>query len=122
MIRVKRIYDRPEETDGKRFLVDRLWPRGISKEKAELDGWVKEVAPSDDLRRWFGHDPVKWEEFAVRYVGELEKNSEHWKYIFEEARAGDVTLLYAAHDHEHNNAVVLKNFLDGVVSKHEVAR
>jgi uncharacterized protein YeaO (DUF488 family) len=111
MIKTKRIYDEPEPGDGVRLLVDRLWPRGLSKEKAAVDHWLKEIAPSDELRRWFGHDPEKWQEFRERYRRELEAQAPLLKEIAQQARKETVTLLYAAHDEEHNNAVVLKELL-----------
>ena len=112
MVRVKRVYESVEAGDGKRFLVERLWPRGMKKEALEMDEWMKDVAPSDELRHWFGHDPAKWEEFRHRYTAELEENRDFWKPLLAEARHGTVTLLYSAHDQEHNNAVALKAFLD----------
>ncbi len=111
MIRIKRVYDDPEDNDGKRYLVDRLWPRGIKKEDLTIEDWVKEAAPSSDLRKWFGHDAQKWTEFAKAYQEELEKN-DAWTPIAEAAREGDVTLLYSARDRDHNQAVVLKSFLE----------
>lgn len=111
MIRVKRAYEPYEQSDGPRFLVDRLWPRGLKKENLQLDGWLKDVAPSDALRRWFGHEPDKWEEFCRRYDAELEVNSEAWRPLLDIARKQHITLLYSAHDNEHNNAVVLRLFL-----------
>lgn len=113
MIQIKRVYDPADISDGKRFLVDRLWPRGIKKENLLLDAWLKEAAPSDGLRHWFGHDPAKWEDFKSRYIAELEKNISSWKPLLDEALHGTVTLIYSAHDQEHNNALVLKIFLDG---------
>ncbi len=113
MIRLKRVYEAFAEDDGKRFLVERLWPRGVKKEDLKMAGWLKDVAPSDVLRRWFGHDPVKWDEFLLRYAAELEGNADSWKPLPEEARHGTVTLLYSAHDLEHNNAVALRAFLEG---------
>ncbi|MDD2899451.1 MAG: DUF488 domain-containing protein [Desulfuromonadaceae bacterium] len=113
MIRIKRVYDKNGPDDGFRFLVDRLWPRGIKKENLLLDGWLKEVAPSDELRRWFGHDLAKWEEFCRRYFAELESNSEAWRPLLDVSIKNDVTLLYSAHDTEHNNAVALRLFLNG---------
>lgn len=110
VIKTKRVYDKPEASDGSRFLVDRIWPRGIKKDKLALDGWLKDVAPSDDLRRWFGHDPRKWQEFRRRYFEELRGRPEVWAPLFEKARESDVTLLYAARD-ELNNATALKEFL-----------
>ena len=112
MIRVKRVYDQLVPDDGSRFLVDRLWPRGIRKENLPMDGWLKDVAPSDALRRWFGHDPARWEEFCRRYDAELEAGSESWRPLLDMARKQDITLLYSAHDTEHNNAVALRLFLE----------
>ncbi len=112
MIKVKRIYGHAEPGDGKRFLVDRLWPRGTKKESLKLDGWLKEVAPSDELRRWFAHDPQKWQEFQERYFDELDARPEAWHPLVEAARVGDITLLYGASDTEHNNAVALKAYLE----------
>lgn len=110
MITIKRVYDRPEPTDGTRFLVERLWPRGMKKDTLRLDGWLKEVAPSDALRRWFGHDPAKWQEFQRRYFAELDSKPEAWQPILKAAQRGNVTLLYSARDTEHNNAVALKAY------------
>jgi uncharacterized protein YeaO (DUF488 family) len=112
MIRIKRVYDPPEADDGRRYLVERLWPRGMKKEVVRMDGWLKDVAPSDALRRWFGHDPCRWEEFKRRYVSELEENHETWKPLLDEAGQGTITLIYSARDREHNNALALKEFLE----------
>lgn len=112
MIKLKRIYDPPTPDDGTRVLVDRLWPRGIAKDEARLDDWLKEIAPSDALRKWFGHDPAKWEEFRERYRRDLETKAELLDGLRKLAVEGTVTLLYAAKDEEHNNAVVLKELLD----------
>ncbi|QWV95524.1 DUF488 domain-containing protein [Geomonas oryzisoli] len=112
MVRLKRIYDEPAAQDGVRVLVDRLWPRGLSKDKAQLDRWDKELAPSDQLRRWFGHDPEKWLEFRERYCKELAGQGALLKDLAELAARGTLTLLYAAKDEEHNNAVVLKELLE----------
>lgn len=112
MLRVKRVYDQREPGDGLRFLVDRLWPRGMNKEALGLDGWLKELAPSDGLRHWFGHDPARWDEFCRRYHAELEENATSWQPLLETARTQVVTLLFAAHDLEHNNAVALRSFLE----------
>lgn len=112
MIKVKRVYELPAPEDGKRFLVERLWPRGLKKEELQLDGWLKEVAPSDALRKWFGHEPKKWEEFQRRYFHELEAKPEAWQPLLEAARHGDVTLLFSAKDESHNNAVALRRFLE----------
>lgn len=111
MIRIKRIYDAPSAHDGKRILVDRLWPRGLKKDESAIDEWMKELAPSDDLRKWFSHDPSKWLEFKKRYKKELEAKSELLGELKGYTRHGTVTLLYAAKDMEHNNAVALKEFL-----------
>lgn len=111
MIQVKRVYESPTKEDGARFLVDRLWPRGLKKEALQLQGWVKETAPSDALRRWFGHDPKKWAEFQRRYFAELECRPETWKPLLGAARKGVVTLLYSAKDSKHNNAVALRDYL-----------
>jgi uncharacterized protein YeaO (DUF488 family) len=112
MIQVKRAYDPAGPDDGARFLVDRLWPRGIKREALKLDGWLKDVAPSDGLRRWFGHDPVKWDEFRQRYFTELDSKPEAWQPISQAARQGNVTLLFGARDVEHNNAAALKAYLE----------
>jgi uncharacterized protein YeaO (DUF488 family) len=112
MLKVKRVYEAVEKSDGARFLVERLWPRGMKKEDLKMDAWLKDVAPSDNLRRWFGHDPLKWSEFQKRYWAELAGNPNAWKPILEAAERGGVTLLYSARDTEHNNALVLKSFLE----------
>jgi uncharacterized protein YeaO (DUF488 family) len=112
LLKTKRVYESAEVSDGVRFLVDRLWPRGIKKEKLEMKAWLKDVAPSPELRKWFAHDPDKWQEFERRYRAELEANSNAWKPILEAAKQGDVTLLYSARDTEHNSALLLKTFLE----------
>ena len=117
MVRVKRVYLPAVKTDGQRFLVDRLWPRGVKKEKARLAGWIREVAPSDALRKWFGHDPSKWVEFQKRYRKQLSVQSSSLKPLLEAARKGNVTLLFAAKDEEYNNAVVLRAFLEARLKK-----
>ncbi len=111
MIRIKRIYEPPAAADGRRVLVDRLWPRGMSKDEAKVDEWLKEISPSAELRTWFGHDPAKWKEFRTRYREELKHQGELLDRLRTEARTGTVTLLFAAKDEEHNNAVVLKELL-----------
>jgi uncharacterized protein YeaO (DUF488 family) len=111
MVKIKRIYDPVSSDDGKRILIDRLWPRGIKKEKANIDEWLRDVAPSDDLRKWFSHDPSKYQEFKKRYVKELEKKSELLERIKKEAKKETVTLLFSAKDTEHNNATALKEIL-----------
>jgi uncharacterized protein YeaO (DUF488 family) len=113
MIRIKRIYEQAAEEDGFRILVDRLWPRGLSKEKAQVDLWLKEVAPSGELRKWFSHDPAKWAEFKEKYEKELAAKQELLKEIRRiEEEKGTVTLLYSARDVEHNNAVALQAVLE----------
>ncbi|MEN6441598.1 MAG: DUF488 domain-containing protein [Syntrophobacter sp.] len=111
MIKVKRVYEPPVADDGTRFLVERLWPRGMRKEALHVEGWLKDVAPSSALRRWFGHDPAKWAEFQNRYLAELDGEPDAIQPIVEAAGRGNVTLLYSAHDTEHNSAVVLKKYL-----------
>ena len=108
MIKVKRVYDPSGSGDGTRFLVERFWPRGMRKESLHMEAWLKDVAPSDSLRRWFGHDPAKWIEFRDRYFAELEGEPDAIQPIVEAAGKGNVTLLYSAHDTEHNNAAALK--------------
>lgn len=112
MIRVKRIHDRPGPEDGTRVLVDGIWPRGIGKGEAGVDLWLREIAPSKELRRWFAHDPVRFEEFCRRYWAELDAKPEVVARLAELVREGDVTLLFAARDREHNNAVALLRYLE----------
>jgi uncharacterized protein YeaO (DUF488 family) len=112
-IQIRRVYEPPAPEDGARLLVDRLWPRGVSKEKLHLAGWLKEIAPSRPLRLWFDHDPARWNEFQRRYFAELEAHPKAWQPILQAARDGRVTLLFAAKDLEHNNAIALKAFLEG---------
>jgi uncharacterized protein YeaO (DUF488 family) len=119
MIQIKKVYDPPDRHDGIRYLVERLWPRGMKKERLQIDGWLKDLAPSDALRKWFGHDPAKWEEFRRRYVAELERNRDTWKPILDVARKGTVTLIYSAHDQEHNSALALKAFLEERLTRSE---
>jgi uncharacterized protein YeaO (DUF488 family) len=111
-IQIKRAYDDPAEADGARILVDRLWPRGISKKSAKIDLWMKEVAPSTALRKWFGHDPDKWKEFQKRYRKELDSNDRVVAQLNEHFGKRTVTLVYSAKDTEHNQAVVLKDYLE----------
>ncbi|GBQ37030.1 DUF488 domain-containing protein [Gluconacetobacter azotocaptans] len=113
-IRVRRIYDPPEAGDGARVLVDRLWPRGVGKDRAHLTLWLKDVAPSGELRKWFGHDPAKWNDFQQRYRAELDANASAVGQVMTLARQGPVTLLYAARDTQHNEAVVLAAYLRGL--------
>lgn len=110
-LRLKRAYESPAPDDGMRILVDRLWPRGVSKEQAALDDWMKEIAPSTELRKWFGHDPTRWVEFQRRYRVELKRNAADLDRIRELAKKQVVTLVYSAHDEQHNDAVVLRDVL-----------
>jgi uncharacterized protein YeaO (DUF488 family) len=110
-IQLKRVYEKPEPADGTRILVDRLWPRGLTKEKAAIDIWLKNVAPSAELRKWFGHDPKKWRGFRSRYHTELKQRGDQLQLIKSKAKGGRVTLIYGARDQEHNEAVVLKQLL-----------
>ena len=112
MIKAKRVYDRPEAGDGDRFLVDRLWPRGIKRDALHLTDWLKEAAPSDSLRKWFGHDPEKWEEFRRRSFAELDRKLDAMRPLLVAANRGHVTLLFGAKDIRLNNAVVLKEYLE----------
>ncbi len=113
MIWVKRVYDPPDKHDGFRILVDRIWPRGLAKERAAVDLWLKDLAPTGALRKWFGHDPKRWLQFQERYHRELGEHAGQLDEIRAHARKGDVTLLYAAKDTEHNNAVALREYLAG---------
>ena len=112
MIRVKRVYEPLEKSDGLRFLVDHLWPRGLKKEAVRVERWLKSVSPSDELRSWFGHEPAKWKEFQRRYFSELNEQPETWEPLLETARERNITLVYSARDPEHNNAVALKSYLE----------
>jgi len=114
MVRLKRVYGPAGEEDGERFLVERLWPRGVSRGDARLTGWVKELAPSPALRKWFGHDPKRWDEFQKRYRAELREHDKRplLAELAAKAKRGDITLVFAARDEEHNSAVVLKRVLE----------
>ncbi len=112
MIQLKRAYDKPSGTDGARYLVERLWPRGVKKSSLPIVAWLKDVAPSTELRKWFSHDPARWLEFRKRYYAELKLLPEAWMPLVEAARKGTVTLIYSSHDEVHNNAVALKEFLE----------
>lgn len=112
-INIKRVYEKPDKRDGKRILVDRLWPRGLTKEKADIDIWLKELAPSTALREWFNHDPDKWQEFQKRYRQELRNNKEQVSILKRYLEKGAVTLVYGAKDEKHNDALVLKEWLNG---------
>jgi uncharacterized protein YeaO (DUF488 family) len=111
-IRLKRVYEEPAPDDGARFLVERLWPRGVRKTGLEMESWQKDVGPSDELRKWFAHDPEKWEEFQARYFAELDARPEAWGPILAAAADDPVTLLYSSKDTEHNNAVALQRYLE----------
>jgi uncharacterized protein YeaO (DUF488 family) len=111
VIKIKRVYENAGPADGTRVLVERLWPRGMRKEELALNSWIKDVAPSTDLRRWFSHDPAKWEEFRRRYFAELDAHVTAWQPLLEAARKGNLTLLYSSRDTEHNNAVALTEYL-----------
>ena len=113
MIQLKRVYESRGNNDGKKFLVERLWPRGVKKTALADAVWLKDVAPSTELRKWFGHDPKKWAKFQRRYQIELKQHEEGLEPILQAARHGTVTLLYSSHDTEHNNAVVLREYLEG---------
>ncbi len=116
MIVVKRVYEAASHEDGQRFLVDRLWPRGIKKDELEMEGWSKDVAPSNELRKWFNHDPAKSKEFQRKYFAELDANPAAWQPLLHAARSGKITLLYSARDTEENNALSLKEYLEGKLS------
>ena len=112
MINLKRVYEAEASDDGVRYLIERLWPRGVKKESLHLDAWLKDAAPSTELRKWFSHDPAKWAEFRRRYFAELDRDPEAWSPIRDAARKGTVTLLYSSHDEEHNNAVALRDYVE----------
>lgn len=111
MFKIKRAYDKPEPADGARYLIDGLWPRGVAKATLKIEGWLKDVAPGDPLRRWFNHDAEKWDEFRQRYFAELNSKPDAWKPLLEAKRKGPVTLVYGARDIEHNNAAALAEYL-----------
>ena len=111
-VKVKRVYDEPAKSDGHRVLVDRIWPRGLKKSEARIDEWPREIAPSTGLRKWFKHDPDKWEQFKKKYFAELEEHREKVEKLARESRKRSVTLLFGAKDTEHNNAVALKEYLE----------
>ncbi len=119
MIRIKRVYDAPDRDDGERILVDRLWPRGVTKEKACIESWRKEIGPSTELRQWFGHDPRRWDEFQRRYERELQDPGKRavLRDLAARSRRGTVTLVFGARDELHNNAMVLKHLIDGIVRR-----
>ncbi len=109
------MYDEVEEADGRRILVDRLWPRGLSKEKAKIDVWVKDISPSTELRRWYGHEPSKWAEFKTRYAAELAEEPEKIESLLAEIQSGTVTFLYSSKERRLNNAVALKEYIESVI-------
>jgi uncharacterized protein YeaO (DUF488 family) len=111
-VKIRRVYEEAKREDGRRILVDRLWPRGLTKAEAKVDLWLKNIAPSTALRKWFGHEPSKWAEFRRRYSAELERNDDQLSLLKREVSAGNVTLVYGAKDQEHNGAVVLKEVLE----------
>ena len=111
MIKQKRVYEPVSRTDGTRFLVERLWPRGLSKERLRATAWLKEAGPSTELRQWFKHDPLKWSRFRTRYFRELDSRPDAWRPIVTAAKRGMVTLLYSSHDEKHNNAIALQEYL-----------
>jgi uncharacterized protein YeaO (DUF488 family) len=113
MIQLKRVYEKPSRKDGVRILVDRLWPRGLTKERAAVNLWLKDVAPSSELRKWFGHDPAKWKEFQVRYRKELRQKKDALKLLRQKSEDRTVTLVYGARDEQHNEAVVLRKIVEG---------
>jgi uncharacterized protein YeaO (DUF488 family) len=117
MIQVKRAYEPPSKNDGARFLVERLWPRGVKKEDLHVEDWLKEVAPSTELRKWFDHDPAKWREFRQRYFRELSRHPDAWQPLLARFRRSRVSLVYSSHDAEHNNAMALKEFLESKLNK-----
>lgn len=113
MIRLKRVYEKPSRMDGSRILVDRLWPRGLTKERAAVTLWLKDVAPSTELRKWFGHDPDRWKQFQARYRRELREKKDALELLKRKSNAHTVTLVYAARDEQHNEALILKRVLEG---------
>jgi len=121
-IRVKRVYEPVDPSDGERYLVERLWPRGVRRDALQLTAWLRDVAPSDALRRWYGHDPTRWPEFQRRYRAELLANPAAWQPLLAAARRGVVTLLFSARDTERNSAVVLRAFLEEQLSADLTAR
>jgi uncharacterized protein YeaO (DUF488 family) len=120
MITLARVYDDAEAGDRPRFLVERLWPRGIRRDRLRLTDWLPEVGPSTDLRKWFGHEPERWDEFTRRYFAELDGRPEAWQPLVDAAAAGEITLVYSSRDVEHNNAVALREFLTARLREAEV--
>ena len=118
-IAIKRVYEAPAEGDGYRVLIDRLWPRGLKKEAVPMDVWAKELAPSTELRKWFGHDPALWDEFRQRYAAELAESADVWQALAGRSAKEPVTLLYGARDEEHNDAVALKVLMEQWLRRHQ---
>ena len=118
-IAIKRVYEAPAEGDGYRVLIDRLWPRGLKKEAVPMDVWAKELAPSTELRKWFGHDPALWDEFRQRYAAELAESADVWQSLARRSAKEPVTLLYGARDEEHNDAVALKALMEQWLRRHQ---
>ena len=118
-IAIKRVYEAPAEGDGYRVLIDRLWPRGLKKEAVAMDVWAKELAPSTELRQWFGHDPARWDEFRQRYAAELAESADVWQALARRSAKEPVTLLYGARDEEHNDAVALKALMEQWLRRHK---
>ncbi len=119
MLKTKRVYDPPSRHDGTRILIDRLWPRGLKKENARIDEWIKEIGPSTELRKWFSHDPKKWEEFKKRFFKELLKNQELVEGVIARAKKGTVTLLFGSREERYNNAVALKEYIEARMGSSE---
>lgn len=119
-IKLKRAYERPSREDGTRILIDRLWPRGVKKINADINEWIKDLAPSTALRKWFGHDPARWKEFRSRYAAEVDKHPEQLRKLRNLARQKPLTLVYSAHDEIHNDAVALRDFLLGRKAKAKI--
>jgi uncharacterized protein YeaO (DUF488 family) len=117
VIHLKRAYDTAQPSDGKRFLIERLWPRGVKNTALPIEAWLKDAGQSTELRQWFSHDPAKWDEFRKRYFQELTANPDAWGPILQAAQHGTVTLIYSSHDTEHNNAVALQEFLNRRLGK-----
>ena len=117
LITLARVYDHGDPGKRPRFLVERLWPRGVRRADLQLDEWFKDVGPSTELRRWFGHEPEKWDEFRRRYFAELDRHPEAWEPLRDAANAGDITLLYSSHDADHNNVVALREYLMARLTK-----
>ena len=118
MIKIKRVYWEYDPKDGKRILIDRLWPRGLSKDKARIDLWLKDIAPTAELRQWFGHEVERWDEFRERYWAELDANLAAWQPLVDAAKHGPIMLLFGARDREHNQAVVLRDYLMRKLARH----